>query len=91
MNERILELAKQAGMIIGDTSKFDMAVVMPKEVQFARLIVQECIELAMNERLRYSSSYNKEAGWAKQLMMIHCATSMYNYKILLQEHFGVDE
>ena len=91
MNERILELAKQAGMIIGDTSKFDMAAVMPKEVKFAELIVQECIELAMNERLRYSSSYDKQADWAKQLMMIHCATSMDNYKILLQEHFGVEE
>ena len=42
MNERILELAKQAGMIIGDTSKFDMAAVMPKEVKFAELIVKEC-------------------------------------------------
>ena len=59
--------------------------------KFAELIVRECIELAMNERLRYSSSYDKQADWAKQLMMIHCATSMDNYKILLQEHFGVEE
>lgn len=43
MNERILELAKQAGMIIGDTSKFDMAAVMPKEVKFAELIVRDCM------------------------------------------------
>ena len=43
MNERILELAKQAGMIIGDTSKFDMAAVMPKEVKFAELIVWDCM------------------------------------------------
>jgi hypothetical protein len=42
MNERIRELAEQAGMIIGDTSKFDMAAVMPKEVKFAELIVREC-------------------------------------------------
>ena len=59
--------------------------------KFAELIVRECIELAMNERLRYSSSYDKQADWAKQLMMLHCATSMDNYKILLQEHFGVEE
>jgi hypothetical protein len=50
MNERILELAKQAGMIIGDTSKFDMAAVMPKEVKFAELIVKECADIAtMNQ------------------------------------------
>ena len=59
--------------------------------KFAELIVRECIELAMNERLRYSSSYDKQADWAKKLMMLHCATSMDNYKILLQEHFGVEE
>ena len=42
MNERIKELAEQAGMIIGDASNFDMASVMPKEVKFAELIVREC-------------------------------------------------
>jgi hypothetical protein len=42
MNERIKELAEQAGMIIGDASEFDMAKFMPKEVKFAELIVREC-------------------------------------------------
>jgi hypothetical protein len=42
MNERIRELAEQAGMIIGDGSEFDMAKFMPKEVKFAELIVREC-------------------------------------------------
>jgi hypothetical protein len=44
MNERIRELATQAGMIldIGDTSEFDMAKFMPKELKFAELIVLEC-------------------------------------------------
>ena len=46
MNERIKELAEQAGMIIGDASEFDMAKFMPKEVKFAELIVQECCEVA---------------------------------------------
>ena len=42
MNERIRELAEQAGMIVGDAGEFDMAKFMPKEVKFAELIVQEC-------------------------------------------------
>ena len=46
MNERIRELAEQAGMIIGDASNFDMAKFMPKEVKFAELIVRECATLA---------------------------------------------
>jgi len=47
MNERIKQLAVQAGMIIGDTSEFDMAKFMPKEQKFAELIVQECAEIAL--------------------------------------------
>ena len=46
MNERIIELAEQAGMIVGDAGEFDMAKFMPKEVKFAELIVQECAEIA---------------------------------------------
>ena len=42
MNERIKELAEQAGMIIGDASNFDMTKFMPNEVKFAELIVREC-------------------------------------------------
>ena len=86
MNERIRELAEQAGL----EYNFDPMLWLKHE-KFAELIVRECIELAMNERLRYSSSYDKQADWAKKLMMLHCATSMDNYKILLQEHFGVEE
>ena len=43
MNERIRQLAEQAGMIVGDAGEFDMAKFMPKEVKFAELIVRECL------------------------------------------------
>jgi hypothetical protein len=42
MNDRIKELAIEAGMILGVGSEFDMAKFMPKEVKFAELIVREC-------------------------------------------------
>jgi hypothetical protein len=94
MNERIFELAEQAHeetyRAMGSTCLQEAFDDFYTE-KFAELIVRECIELAMNERLRYSSSYDKQADWAKKLMMLHCATSMDNYKILLQEHFGVEE
>ena len=48
MNERIKELAEQAGMIIGDASNFDMTKFMPKEVKFAELIVRECVRKVRN-------------------------------------------
>ena len=46
MNERIRQLAEQAGMIVGDAGEFDMAKFMPKEVKFAELIVRECAGVA---------------------------------------------
>ena len=51
MNERIKQLAVEAGMIVGEPNGFDMTRLMPKEVKFAELIVRECAEIA-------------EAGWA---------------------------
>ena len=49
MNERIRQLAEQAGMILGDAGEFDMAKFMPKEVKFAELIVKECMKLNSKE------------------------------------------
>ena len=45
MNERIKELAVEAGMIVGEPNGFDMTRLMPKEVKFAELIVQECLDV----------------------------------------------
>ena len=43
MNERIKQLAVEAGMIVGEPNGFDMTRLMPKEVKFAELIVQKCM------------------------------------------------
>ena len=45
MNERIKQLAVEAGMIVGEPNGFDMTRLMPKEVKFAELIVKECKDL----------------------------------------------
>ena len=78
MNERILELAKQAGMIIGDTSKFDMAAVMPKEVKFAELIVRECVQACINEGRTFEVASAGE--YSSNL-----------YVSAIKKHFGVEE
>jgi hypothetical protein len=54
MNEQIKRLAEQAGMIIGDNSEFDMEKFMPKELKFAQLIVQECIDIIAPYTVRMS-------------------------------------
>jgi hypothetical protein len=43
MNERIKELAVEAGMIVGEANGFDMTRMMPREVKFAELILQKAL------------------------------------------------
>jgi hypothetical protein len=43
MNKRFKELAIEAGMIVGEANGFDMTRLMSREVKFAELIVQECL------------------------------------------------
>ena len=44
MNQRIKQLAVEAGMIVGEPNGFDMTRLMPKEVKFAELIIEECCD-----------------------------------------------
>jgi hypothetical protein len=83
MNERIKELMAEADRKCSETRGIYDEIL-------AELIVRECIELAMNEKSRYASLYNKESDANKYLTMLHCATSMDNYGLLLKEHFGVE-
>ena len=46
MNDRIKELAIEAGMIVGEANGFDMTRLMPREVKFAELIIRECADVA---------------------------------------------
>ena len=76
MNDRIKQLAEQAGMIVGDAGEFDMAKFMPKEVKFAELIVRECARVAKEGCLPESDDYNSGRTWAG---------------IDVLKHFGVEE
>ena len=53
MNERIKELAVEAGMIVGEPNGFDMTRLMPKEVKFAQLIVKECAKVILETPVEY--------------------------------------
>ena len=54
MNERIKELAVEAGMIVGEPNGFDMTRLMPKEVKFAQLIVKECAKVILETPVDYT-------------------------------------
>ena len=78
MNERIIELAEQAGMIVGDAGEFDMAKFMPKEVKFAQLIVRECLAQVarVDDMLEDEPAQTAAVAWV--------ASS-------IAQHFGVEE
>jgi hypothetical protein len=79
MNERIQELARQAsGQTFGHIRNAYF------EKKFAELIVRECIAKAEEEAELYRGFSHLEGAdlYAKV---------MYNYQVLLKEHFGVEE
>ena len=43
MNERLIELAILAGLIVEEYNGFDRASLNPQENKFARLIIEECV------------------------------------------------
>jgi len=79
MNERIRELAEEAGMILGDAGEFDMAKFMPKEVKFAQLIVKECARV-----------FESEVDTWKQMDPYQGSIKRKGTKAI-KEHFGVEE
>ena len=78
MNERIRQLAEQAGMIVGDAGEFDMAKFMPKEVKFAEMIVRECLAQVarVDDMLEDEPAQTAAVAWV--------ASS-------IAQHFGVEE
>jgi hypothetical protein len=89
MNERIKELAIEAGMIIGDTSNFDMAAIMPKESKFAELIVAECIDIALEQKkwvedMKVHNPHDEVWNKARIQQSQHIVDQ-------IEKHFGVEE
>jgi hypothetical protein len=82
MNERIRELAVEAGMIVGEANGFDMTRLMPKEVKFAQLIVQECAKIAV---------FKDSGTVATADVAGHMAAGRSIAARLIKEHFGVEE
>ena len=80
MNERIKQLAEQAGMIVGEPNGFDMTRLMPKEVKFAELIIQECVSVINTEAGEREDDDEYERAWKM-------GTEFAVYQI--KQHFGV--
>ena len=78
MNERIRELADQAGVSITAADKNGVFTLLPdKQKKFAELIVQECANAIQTE---------KDTGLYNAQQMAGMTVS----KTVIKDHFGVD-
>ena len=82
MNERIKELAIEAGMIVGEANGFDMTRLMPREVKFAELIVRECIDKIETHRIPVG---NSAAG---EMACEWTYSALKEIRDEIKEHFG---
>jgi hypothetical protein len=51
--------------------------------KFAELIVRECMDLAFLEQKRYAEFTHRN--------MSECAVTMSNFRLVMKDHFGVEE
>ena len=84
MNERIKELAIEAGMIVGEANGFDMTRLMPREVKFAELIVKECIERGNDLAKHYINNHSEQ----RQVFLL---AAIADYSNEIEKHFGVEK
>ena len=81
MNERILELAKQAGL------KFPSETAMsPVELKFAELIVRECAELFVDQKYMILNPHEPFANERVRALKEHDKDTVKKIK----HHFGVE-
>ena len=86
MNERIRQLAEQAGIHFHKSGTLDAGpkgiakFVLYSDIEkFAELIVRECMELASKEQKRYASITHRN--------MSECAVALGNFSLLMKDHF----
>ena len=91
MNERIKQLAVEAGMIVGEPNGFDMTRLMPKEVKFAELIVAEAFRAGMLYSAKKYAAVCEDRFTGNDVAMFlemeACELSDEDIK----HHFGVEE
>ena len=91
MNERIKQLAVEAGMIVGEPNGFDMTRLMPKEVKVAELIVAEAFRAGMLYSAKKYAAVCEDRFTGNDVAMFlemeACELSDQDIK----QHFGVEE
>jgi hypothetical protein len=94
MNERIKELAEQAGLKVNADGEIGPAYFGSVDAgykKFAELIVKECCQYLGNEAERLFGLSESEEDPVFQSNFEICAEKCYDNIQGLKEHFGVEE
>ena len=102
MNERIKQLAEQAGLIAGNHDDYDFKNnLTTKERKFAELIVRECADLletnGYNQRTIRTvepESHDKSTEWMagyEEAVKQYGGFLLKKNARLIKKHFGVEE
>ena len=95
MNERIKQLAEQAGIAVwGDAVyMYDPKDTLDSTVveKFAELIVKECTAALFDESERLSGLSLNEDNWNYALEYGVCSNQCINDIALIEKHFGVEQ
>ena len=85
MNERIKELAVEAGIISAEYNGFDPTGLTKAQRKFAELIVRECIDKIETYRIPVGNSSSGELAceWTY--------AALKEIRDEIKEHFGVEE
>ena len=94
MNERIRQLAKEAGIAVwGDAVyMYDPKDTLDSTVmtKFAELIVRECAATLFDESERLSGLYSEEADMQQAERYELCSEQCTDNIALIEKHFGVE-
>ena len=96
MNERIRELAVQAGFYVLSDDKIYIPTTSEEitdcQTKFAELIVQECAEVVISEGKKIADSMpqTNHDNYLDVAVMVGRVDSAVNYAASLKEHFGVE-
>jgi hypothetical protein len=93
MNERIRELAEQAGVFAGDFAGAGLYSIHNKEEveKFAELIVKECMTMSDELKAQYLTSRKSTIDFDEKNIYAEGEAACDVLKYKMKKHFGVEE
>lgn len=91
MNNRIRELAVQAGLISSESDEFDPTCLTISQKKFAELIIDECIMQCRQEWYELNNAEQKENETARDIgLRVGRKNGVIKIISRIDQHFGIN-